>query len=362
VLDFTSSLYLGMRHGSASLRGWAQLTTGVPPALRMAAGAAAVGDRLAALQGCELAVLFPSTLHAFWDLCDALCDERVAIFVDGGTYPLVARVVERARLRNVTVELFAHHTPRALAVRIAQRRKEERPVVVTDGFCTSCGRPAPLGAYLDQVRRHGGRVIVDDTQALGILGAAALQSPYGVGGGGSLQHLGIEGNDLVIVASLAKAFGVPLAVLSGARAVVAPFERMSMTRVHSSGISAAAIRAAEHALDENEAHGEELRWLLFENVRRFRSGLEQLGRPASEGHFPVQFPCGMVTVLAARVHETLRRDGIRAVLLRGGCGGASMQARVGFVLNAKMAAYEIDAAIAALSRALEMTAAVMRRA
>ncbi len=356
MLDFTSSLYLGMRHASASLGGWAQLTTGVPPAGRVPAAAAAVGERIAALQGCERAVLFPSTLHAFWDLCDVLCEERVAIFVDAGTYAVAARGGVRARLRGVTVQAFAHHDWRALAARIARRRRGERPVVVTDGFCPACGRPAPLRRYVEELRRHRGRLIVDDTQALGILGgASALRSPYGAGGGGTLKRLGLAGEDVIVVASLAKAFGVPLAALSGARPLVAPFERASTTRIHSSGLSAASLRAAEHALDENEAQGDALRSRLFENVRRFRGALDW---PASEGYFPVQAPAEMTPVAAARVHAELRRDGVLSVLLRGGCGGTSGLARVGFVLNAAMGRCAIDAASAALERALEPRAAM----
>jgi len=33
VLDFTSALYLGLRHPSGSLRPWARFTLGVPAAL-----------------------------------------------------------------------------------------------------------------------------------------------------------------------------------------------------------------------------------------------------------------------------------------------------------------------------------------
>jgi 8-amino-7-oxononanoate synthase len=68
VLNFTSALYLGLRHPSWSLRPWAQLTTGAPAALAPPPGARMVADMLAALQGCERAALAPSTLHLFWDL------------------------------------------------------------------------------------------------------------------------------------------------------------------------------------------------------------------------------------------------------------------------------------------------------
>ena len=46
MLDFTSALYLGMRHAHETLRPWAQLTTGRPAALEPAAGGRERGARL----------------------------------------------------------------------------------------------------------------------------------------------------------------------------------------------------------------------------------------------------------------------------------------------------------------------------
>jgi len=68
VIDFTSSLYLGMRHGSASVPPWAQLTTGVPAALASPPVAGAVAGELARVMGVEAASMAASTIHAFWDL------------------------------------------------------------------------------------------------------------------------------------------------------------------------------------------------------------------------------------------------------------------------------------------------------
>ena len=68
MLDFTSALYLGLRHPLGSSRPWAALSLGRPAALQPPPGAGALARELAALQGCEAATLLPSTLHLFWDL------------------------------------------------------------------------------------------------------------------------------------------------------------------------------------------------------------------------------------------------------------------------------------------------------
>ncbi|NTU84446.1 MAG: pyridoxal phosphate-dependent aminotransferase family protein, partial [Chloroflexales bacterium] len=89
MLDFTSSLYLGLAHPSAALRPWSSLTTGRPAALLEPPGAATVAARLAAIQGREAAGLATSTLHLGWDLFGMLDGRTTAIFLDEGAYPVV---------------------------------------------------------------------------------------------------------------------------------------------------------------------------------------------------------------------------------------------------------------------------------
>jgi len=69
-VDFTSTLYLGLRHPAASLEPWHQLSRGTPAAIQEPPGAEKLATRLAALQGFQRAVLMPSTFHAMWDQLD----------------------------------------------------------------------------------------------------------------------------------------------------------------------------------------------------------------------------------------------------------------------------------------------------
>jgi len=73
VTDFTSALYLGIEHGSRHLAAWDRLTLGKPAALEPPPGAAGVEQDLAALVGCERALLGASTLHLFHDLVPIVC-------------------------------------------------------------------------------------------------------------------------------------------------------------------------------------------------------------------------------------------------------------------------------------------------
>ncbi|HSY25297.1 MAG TPA: hypothetical protein VK841_24395, partial [Polyangiaceae bacterium] len=188
MLDFTSSLYLGMTHASGSLAPWSSLTTGKPAVMASAPCTARVEHQLAALQGCERATLGTSTLHVVWDLFGMLASEDTSVHVDAGTYAVARWGVERARGRGAAVRTFSHHDGADLRRSIARLGAWSRPVVATDGFCPSCGEFAPLAEYLQAVHAKGGLLVVDDTQALGVFGTPSPDAPYGSEGGGSLQR------------------------------------------------------------------------------------------------------------------------------------------------------------------------------
>jgi 8-amino-7-oxononanoate synthase len=350
MLDFTSALYLGLRHPSSSLRPWSRFTTGAPAALFSPPEAERIAHGIAALQGCESGVLSGSTLHLFWDLFGMLVRGDVSVFVDSGSYPIARWGVERAKGRGVPVHEFAHHDAKALRRKL-EANGQKRLLVVTDGFCPGCGKPAPLPAYLDCIRQTSGLLIVDDTQALGIFGhSPAHDAPYGRGGGGMLPRLQLAAPEILLVSSLAKAFGVPLAVLSGSRKAIEEFTSRSETRVHCSPPAVATLRAAEHALSINRISGDRLRQRLFRLVERFRHAASKAGIPLLQGHFPVQTLARASKPKTRRLHERLISRRVRTVLHR---SPDDDDPRISFVITARHTPEAIDRAVAVLSEESE---------
>lgn len=349
MIDFTSSLYLGMHHPSRSLCPWKQISLGVPAALFTLPLADKVAWQLARLQGRERAVLAPSTLHLAWDLLDLLSEKYVMLYVDAGTYPILRWGVERATARGTPVRPFPHHDAEAL-VRLLRRdpHKRRRPVVVTDGWCPRCGEAAPVRAYLSAIHRYGGHLVLDDTQALGILGdAPTAEQPYGRGGGGLLRWAGVRSKDVTVIASLAKGFGVPVAVLSGSENLIDDFEQKSQTRVHCSPPSVAVLYAAAHALALNRTQDEARRRRLLRLVRHFRAALAEAGLSAHGGLFPVQTFIPINRRVARDLHRRLLQARVCTALLRASSGHG---AELGFVLNARQHVREIDHAVDAIAK------------
>jgi 8-amino-7-oxononanoate synthase len=355
MLDFTSALYLGLRHSSAALAAWPALSSGRPAALAEANGADAVAQEFARLAGCEAGMLLPSTLHLFFDLFATL-PPRSTYFVDAGSYPVARWGVERAVARGAGVRTFRHFDAGALAQMLAREaRAGFRPVAVIDGFCPGCGVPAPVNDLLAALRRYDGLLVIDDTQAIGILGERRRApvpplhaADYGSGGGGILRHSGASGSDILLAASLAKGFGAPVALLAGSAARMAQFSRSSLTRVHCSPPSVAVVRAAERAFEVNARRGDTLRRRLARLVTGFRTRVADTCALAHGGIFPMlTLGCeGARGANAVALHRHLAQSGIRSVLHGG------REPRTSFLFTAAHDESAVDSAAHALNLCL----------
>ncbi|MBB3660007.1 8-amino-7-oxononanoate synthase [Rhizobium sp. BK650] len=345
--DFTSALYLGLTHGHGSLKPWSQLTTGRPAALGFSREAADLECALADFLGCGAVAIGPSTFHLFWDLFDMFADKDIAVHVDSGAYPIARWAVGSVCARGAPQLMFRSHDRNALQASLARRPAGSRPLVLVDGLNPLTGQPAPLPDYLDLVRRMKGWLVLDDTQAIGIFGKnPCCDRPLGSGGAGTPAWFGLSDARLIRVASLAKGFGVPLALIGGSRAFIERFKAMSKTRVHCSPPSQADLAATRRALIVNSRHGETLRRRLIQVISLFRQGLSRLGLTAGGGYFPVQTLILPGCISAARLHTALECLGVATVLHRARRGG---QALVSFVLNAGHRFADIEAGLAALS-------------
>jgi 8-amino-7-oxononanoate synthase len=277
-----------------------------------------VASALAKLQGCERATLLPSTLHLFFDLFEVLRREGMRLYIDAGAYPIARWGAERAASRGAPLRQFPHYDPISAQHMIEQDSASGlRPVILADGFCPHCGRAAPLPEYLRCVIRDRGYVVLDDTQALGIWGQAPGElSPYGSGGGGSLRLHNISSPSIILGSSLAKGFGVPLAVLGGGGELISQFVQGSETRVHSSQPSAAVLHAARHALLVNTARGDAIRRHLAELVTRFRKQNRRVGLGGPRGIFPAQAVASYPHSDPVRLQQMLHAAGVRTLVVR----------------------------------------------
>lgn len=340
-MDFTSALYLGWKHSKADLPHWSGISTGKPSVLEEPLAAGKIAQAIARQQYQESGMLYPSTLHLFWDLFNWLVRQPVVIFYDRDAYPIALQILQRHLCqRKVSSYGFSHRHPEALRAMLNRyTRKGRRPVIISDGWCTQCGRVLPLREYTRWLAPYNGLLILDDTQALGILGyrkRAAQQ--FGAGGGGTTPWLRLSYRNVISGSSLAKGFGVPAAALCGPAKWVRAIREVSFTRMHCSPISMAAMAALLRVIERNPIEGEVRRQQLQRRILQFRKGLRTLLPDNDRNIFPVQQLFSPQAGDLNRVHQHLHKRGIRAVLTRGHDHGTALT----FLLRADHSRQDID--------------------
>ena len=140
-----------------------------------------------------------------------LAGDTSVTYLDVACYPIARWSTECLKDRPRKVRLFQHQNPRDLARLLNEHPAGVKAIIVCDGISACSGNPSPLSEYLRLLPANGW-LVVDDTQALGILGRNPHDcDPYGSGGGGSAPYHALQDFRLVLVCSLAKSFGVPLA-------------------------------------------------------------------------------------------------------------------------------------------------------
>lgn len=325
-LDFTSALYLGPRPLPPPPPGLA-LATGRPGALAEPPAHRRVARTLAHRQGLAAGALAPSTLHLFRDAV-AMMPARAALLCANNLYPVGQWGSLWARARGLPVETFAPADLPALARRLHALAEQGRtPWVLAEGWHPGHG-PAPLAAYLRLLRPTPEAVLLlDDTQALGVLGHRPTPAqPLGRGGGGSLRRAGLAAAataQVLTICSLAKGYGVPVAVLAGSAARLAQWRATAPTRMHTSPVSGWHGWAAAAALAHDARHGEAARQRLARALADFRAAAAGAGLRAHGGDFAVQMLRLGRPGPAVALHQHLARHGIGALLLAGPAPGAA---------------------------------------
>lgn len=308
-MDFTSSLYLAFKHPGTTLQSWEQLTTGVPAVLGEPALNKQLAGQVASLQNLECGLTAPSTLHLYWDLYHGLSSQPVTVFIDEYIYPVSQYGMEQLLVKKIPVYRFRHHDAVHLQQLLHSHCKGvTKPIVLSDGWCPVCGRAAPVERYAALINSLDGQLFIDDTQAFGILGTD---------GGGILKWKQLTGGQtrcITTIVSLAKAWGVPMAVISGTSNYIRRFEHASVVRAYSSPVSNAHIQAAVHALHCNQTLGRQVRTRLWNNVKLFRRQMAQAELPVSNGCFPVQHLQHPGAGITTAIHHRLQQRGIKTVL------------------------------------------------
>jgi len=163
------------------------------------------------------------------------------------------------------------------------------------------GYLAPLEAICDLAEKHDALVMVDDSHAVGFMGAT---------GAGTPEHAGVSHRVDIYTGTFGKALGgASGGYVSGRREVVAMLRQKARPYLFSNSLAPAIVAATIKALDLVENSGG-LRRTLFENAALFRRRMTEEGfdvLPGEHAIVPVMFGDA---VLAAKVADRMLQHGV----------------------------------------------------
>lgn len=310
VVNFASNAYLGLQAhpdiqvaAQAAVRSWG---TGAG-ASRLLAGTNELHQELeraiAHLKRTEDAVLFSSGYLANLGVLPALAGKGDLIVSDELNH---ASLIDGCRLSRASVRIFPHaDTAAAARILEAERPRNRRAIILTDGLFGMDGDLAPLGELARLAKRHDAILYVDDAHGTGVLGET---------GAGTAEHLGVGDVD-VHMGTLSKAFASEGGFIAGSQELCDFLRHRARSFVFSTAPAPAPVAAALAAINL-AANRPELRARLQENQSRFRSGLRGLGWPVAEGVTPViPIPIGPSDA-AMRAMTKLEEQGVWVPAIR----------------------------------------------
>ena len=299
----------------------------------------ALERRIAEFLGTEDAILYGSCFDANGGLFETLLGEEDAVISDALNH---ASIIDGVRLSKAKRYRYGNNDMADLEAQLKQADADgaRYKMVATDGVFSMDGIIANLAAICDLAERYHAMVMVDDSHAVGFVGAHGKGTP---------EHCGVMGRVDVITGTLGKALGgASGGYTAGPKEVVAWLRNRSRPYLFSNTLMPAIAHASIRVLDLLERGGE-LRQRLQRNAEQFRRDMTKLGfRLAGAGHPIIPVMLGDAA-LAQSMANRLLDEGIYVV-------GFSFpvvpkgQARIRTQMSAAHTPEHIDRAVAAFSK------------
>ena len=297
----------------------------------------ALESKIAGFLGMEDTILYSSCFDANAGLFETLLDERDAIISDALNH---ASIIDGVRLSKASRYRYANNDMAELECRLEEAAAARFRLIATDGVFSMDGIIANLPAVCDLAEKHDAMVMVDDSHAVGFVGA---------NGRGTLEHCGVEGRVEIVTGTLGKALGGASGGYTAASEKIVEWLRQRSRPYLFSNTLAPVITAASIRAFELIEDGASLREKLKNNSEQFREGMSKAGFSLVPGEHPI-IPVMLGDArLAQQMAAQLLDDGIYVtgfsfpVVPKG-------KARIRTQMSAAHAAQDIQRAIEAFTK------------
>ena len=251
--------------------------------------------------GTEDTILYSSCFDANGGIFEALFDERDAIISDALNH---ASIIDGVRLCKAQRFRYANRDMADLEARLKEASSARYRIVVTDGVFSMDGYLAPLPDICSLAERYNALVMVDDSHAVGFVGA---------GGRGTPEHHGVMGRVDVITGTLGKALGgASGGYVSGRREMVAMLRQRSRPYLFSNSVAPPIVAASLKVLELMRSAAD-LREKLRENTAFFRRRMAEEEFDILPGEHPIVPVMIGDAARASRLAELMLERGVYVI-------------------------------------------------
>jgi glycine C-acetyltransferase len=297
-------------------------------------------DEVSAFLGTEDTILFSSCFDANGGVFESLFDERDAIISDELNH---ASIIDGIRLSKAQRFRYKNRSLTDLERCLEEAKELRQRIIVTDGIFSMDGYLAPLKEICDLAQKYGAIVMVDDSHAVGLLGA---------GGKGTPELLGVGEQVDIYTGTFGKALGGAAGgYVSGRKEIVELLRQKARPYLFSNSLApsivAGSLAAIKIAADPIE--GVKLRNKLHGNAKRFRKAMAEAEFDLLDGEHPIVPVMFGDAVLAAQVATEMMNNGVYVTAFSFPVVPKD-KARIRVQLSASHSDQDVDNAVAAFVR------------
>jgi glycine C-acetyltransferase len=308
VLNFCANNYLGfadhptvVEAAHAALDEWGFGMASVRFICGTQTQHAELEERLTQFLGTESTILFSSCFDANGGLFEAVLDERDAVISDELNH---ASIIDGIRLCKAMRFRYRNRDMADLESLLKDARGARRRLIATDGVFSMDGYLAPLAAICELAERYDAMVMVDDSHAVGFMGAS---------GAGTPELFGVQERVDVNTGTLGKALGgASGGYVSGRAEIVELLRQRARPYLFSNAVAPATVAGSLAALDLVTGGGAE-RERLHTNAALFRELMTEAGFDLLPGEHPIVPVMFGDAVLAGRIADAMLEHGVYVI-------------------------------------------------
>ncbi|RDH99281.1 2-amino-3-ketobutyrate coenzyme A ligase [Curtobacterium sp. AG1037] len=255
-------------------------------------------ERVSGFLGTEATILYSSCFDANGGLFEVLLGPEDAVISDELNH---ASVIDGIRLSKARRFRYRNRDTADLEAQLAAAADARFRLVVTDGVFSMDGSIAPLAEICDLAERYDALVVVDDSHAVGFVGAHGRGTP---------ELCGVADRVDVLTGTFGKALGgASGGYVSGRREIVDLLRQRSRPYLFSNSLAPVIAAGTVAALDLIE-RSEDARARLAANAARFRSSMTDAGFELLPGEHPIVPVMFHDAARTARIADEMQARGV----------------------------------------------------